>query len=457
MAQFTDNQDDEERAFREKAREEARARLAARSQRAEDSSGSHASGSRNTGFGRHGADGGEAGRRSSRGTDIGGTHARSDGSARAANGSARRSNASTRGASSRSGAASTGSSAAETVLAVLSAIAGFLVSVVQAIWHGLVSLYYWVSDHRPYSFIAVAVVVLLLVVGIASCSRSCSSDQATTDSSSSAAVESPDSTEGDQTQGEGDSTVETADFSQVPDTVDASVVENLRTLAESDQRIVDIVNNVAAYANIGNGGAEEQAKLLKLASDDPEAIDFVHDLPDNYPSDAQSYDEAVTQGTFPRLYQWDKRWGYSTYCGRDFGTTGCCPTVMSMVYMGIEGTSDMTPAAMGQFATELGYVDEESGTYGNFVDAVCEEFGWTYYDFSPDSDALTEYLQNGYVVVINLGPGDFTTSGHFILATGLDENGDLIINDPYSSVRSNETWDVDRVANQSIRMTAIKI
>lgn len=45
-------------------------------------------------------------------------------------------------------------------------------------------------------------------------------------------------------------------------------------------------------------------------------------------------------------------------------------------------------------------------------------------------------------------PGDFTTSGHFILMTGITEDGKIIVNDSDSRKRSNITWDLDVIMGQ---------
>jgi hypothetical protein len=45
-------------------------------------------------------------------------------------------------------------------------------------------------------------------------------------------------------------------------------------------------------------------------------------------------------------------------------------------------------------------------------------------------------------------PGDFTTTGHFIVLTGLTEEGTLNVNDPNSIARSEKNWDVDTVISQ---------
>ncbi len=53
------------------------------------------------------------------------------------------------------------------------------------------------------------------------------------------------------------------------------------------------------------------------------------------------------------------------------------------------------------------------------------------------------------MVICNVGPGDFTDNGHFFVITGVDGDGSLVINDPYSAERSNQAWDVETVLGQT--------
>lgn len=50
--------------------------------------------------------------------------------------------------------------------------------------------------------------------------------------------------------------------------------------------------------------------------------------------------------------------------------------------------------------------------------------------------------------------GDFTEGGHCIVLTGMDADGRVIVNDPFSSKNSAKTWDIDTVVSQSVRMIA---
>ena len=51
-----------------------------------------------------------------------------------------------------------------------------------------------------------------------------------------------------------------------------------------------------------------------------------------------------------------------------------------------------------------------------------------------------------------MGPGDFTTKGHFIVLSGVNENGDVIVHDPNSEQRSLQPWDPDRIISQCLNL-----
>ena len=57
-------------------------------------------------------------------------------------------------------------------------------------------------------------------------------------------------------------------------------------------------------------------------------------------------------------------------------------------------------------------------------------------------------LEKKQPVICSMKPGDFTTTGHFIVLTGLTEDGKLMLNDPNSITRSNKRWDIETVVGQ---------
>ena len=254
--------------------------------------------------------------------------------------------------------------------------------------------------------------------------------------------------------GDASGDAEIADFSLLPAGLDAKTRESLEAQSD-DPRIVSIVNNVVA---LGKTGEHYQQKMLELAAKDPEALDYVADFPNRYPaSSGAAYSDTVARGSVPDLKQWDQRWGYVEYCGAALGSTGCCPTSLSMVYMALTGKTDKSPADMAALATADGYAVDGEGTIGEFLVDDAGKLGLACEEFSPSAASLVRYLKNGFVVIVNVGPGDFTDSGHFFVARGISSDGTIQINDPYSSVNTVKTWDANAIANQSIMMYAFHV
>lgn len=223
--------------------------------------------------------------------------------------------------------------------------------------------------------------------------------------------------------------------------------------AQTDRRFMMMALKSNA---LGKEGAEVTDKLVKLADKDPEAVQYVVDFIDRYPQEgAQPIgDQEVSKGTVPQFYQWDERWGYTTYSGAAFGLTGCGPTSMAMVYAGITGNTDMSPSDMAKAATENGYETDYDGTVNEFFTVEAYNLGLAVYELDISSDALANALNSGMVVICNVGPGDFTTTGHFFVIRSLNDDGTVNINDPYSSVNSSQAWDIDTILGQTVALFA---
>ena len=321
-------------------------------------------------------------------------------------------------------------------------IVSWIASVLASLGRGILS---W-ALRRPRAALACVLAAIVVFAGASMLTRSCSASRE---------VAVPVETEqpSQEDQAEEPSQVEQADFSNLPASLDAQSIDALRAKSD-DSRVVKIVNNAQA---LGADGETLQLKLLKLAAKDSQALDYVADYIDKYPTaSGQPYKDSVSKGTIPDLKQWDERWGYVDYCGSALGLTGCCPTSLSMVYMGLTGKTDKTPADMAALATEDGYAIEGSGTVGDFLLDEASSLGLTCQYFWPSSASLEWYLENGFVVIVNVGPGDFTDGGHFFVAYGMASDGSVKINDPYSSVNTEKGWDADVIASQSMAMYAFK-
>ena len=59
-------------------------------------------------------------------------------------------------------------------------------------------------------------------------------------------------------------------------------------------------------------------------------------------------------------------------------------------------------------------------------------------------------------MVINVGPGDFTLHGHYMVIVGY-ENEQFKINDPFSVENSNKLWSYEQLEGQIKNLWAISL
>lgn len=188
--------------------------------------------------------------------------------------------------------------------------------------------------------------------------------------------------------------------------------------------------------------------LVELLEKNPETKDFVLGYRDyEGPTDIDISDE-VTEGEIPLFLQWDKRWGYETY-GSDFlAVTGCGPTCLSMVLCGLTGDTGWNPLATARWAQEQGYYVDGSGSSWSLMTEGAQGLGLTSSEVVFDEAHILAELEAGHPIICVVGPGDFTTSGHFLVLTGVDDSGKILLNDPNSIIRSEKAWDLEELMGQ---------
>ena len=114
----------------------------------------------------------------------------------------------------------------------------------------------------------------------------------------------------------------------------------------------------------------------------------------------------------------------------------------------------MSPADIARLAVDGGYETDYDGTINKFFVDIAPSLGLDVIELDVDYDALVGALDSGMPVICNVGPGDFTLTGHFIVITGVNDDGTLSIKDPFSSINSSETWDVNLILNQTVALYA---
>ena len=196
-------------------------------------------------------------------------------------------------------------------------------------------------------------------------------------------------------------------------------------------------------------------EIIGLIDQNEETLDFVRDYAENKDNPVPETMEASTgNGAIPHYLQWDERWGYSSYGTSTIASSGCGPTCMSMVIVGLTGDTTATPYRLAKYSEENGFIDGENNTYWAFLDSAARQWGLTCHEGMMDEGTLAAELQAGHPVICSMLPGDFTDGGHFIVLTGY-ENGQVTVNDPFSISNTEKTWNYSDISGQIKEMWTV--
>ena len=225
-------------------------------------------------------------------------------------------------------------------------------------------------------------------------------------------------------------------------TYDNADIENTK-ISEKNK----IQNNQSMLDDIMNS-TQYPKQLQELALKNEEALEFVYDYPTEHVKEhIVDLTEEASMDSVPLFVQWDKRWGYEKYSGNFFAASGCGPTTLSMVVVYLTHNRDASPLAVAKYSKEAGYSVDGSGSSWTLISEGCRHYGVKAKTVSLDESRMKAELDAGHPIVINVGPGDFTDTGHFMVITGYDDEG-FSINDPNSIEKSGKRWLFKNISSQ---------
>jgi hypothetical protein len=225
-------------------------------------------------------------------------------------------------------------------------------------------------------------------------------------------------------------------------TYDNAVIENSKISEnnniQNEQSMLDDIMNSTQYPK----------QLQELALKNEEAIEFVYDYPTEHVKEHTiDLKEEASMDSVPLFVQWDKRWGYEKYSGNFFAASGCGPTTLSMVVVYLTHNRDASPIAVAKYSKEAGYSVDGSGSSWTLISEGCRHYGVKAKAVALDESRMKAELDEGHPIVVNVGPGDFTDTGHFMVITGYDDEG-FSINDPNSIEKSGKRWLFKNISSQ---------
>lgn len=225
-------------------------------------------------------------------------------------------------------------------------------------------------------------------------------------------------------------------------TYDNAVIENSKisekNKIQNEQSMLDDIMNSTQYPK----------QLQELALKNEEALEFVYDYPAEHVKEHTiDLTEEASMDSVPLLVQWDKRWGYEKYSGNFFAASGCGPTTLSMVVVYLTHNREASPLAVAKYSKEAGYSVDGSGSSWTLISEGCRHYGVKAKTVALDESRMKAELDEGHPIVVNVGPGDFTDTGHFMVITGYDDEG-FSINDPNSIEKSGKRWLFKNISSQ---------
>lgn len=216
------------------------------------------------------------------------------------------------------------------------------------------------------------------------------------------------------------------------------VLSRLEKLGEDSELIADIYQNRSDYPD----------KLLEALANNPEMADFVSRWQGLQKAAQGGLTDSEMEQDFPLFLQWDPRWGYVEYGDEScIGLAGCGPACLSMALYYLTGDESITPDKVGEYSMNNGCYISGAGTAWALMEAMPREYGINVRQPAGSENEMKTALDNGAVIILSMGPGDFTAAGHFIVVYGYDRDG-FMVNDPNCVARSRKQWDYSEFAAQ---------
>lgn len=207
--------------------------------------------------------------------------------------------------------------------------------------------------------------------------------------------------------------------------------------------------------------------LIEYFTKHKEAVDWVVDYPEYMAKGSDALNEAVPasvdlseyqlRNNIPLYYQWDQTWGYASYGSGTIAVNGCGPTCLAMVVTGLTGDGSATPKKVADLSMEWGYCTNDVTDWALMTDGASRLGVHSWQITKWTVEGVQSELRAGHPIICSMGPGDFTEQGHFIVLTGVTDDGKIIVNDPNSRINSRKKWDAKRLLDQMKGMWAFSV
>ena len=196
--------------------------------------------------------------------------------------------------------------------------------------------------------------------------------------------------------------------------------------------------------------------LIALLERNPETEQFVLEYPLKKDAreavDLSAYEDA---DAVPLFLQWDQAWGYIPYGSDVAGLTACGPVCLSMAAWYLTEDPQFSPDKIIDFALKNGYYSPGSGSSWTLISEGGVKLGFDVTEIPLVKSRILKNLEVDNPIICAMGPGDFTTSGHYIVMVGT-QDGMIRINDPNSVENSEKLWTYEQIESQIRNLWVIR-
>ena len=219
-----------------------------------------------------------------------------------------------------------------------------------------------------------------------------------------------------------------------------------RDISFSWQERSDEAKEIKVFAESKNISIGEYPwEIIGLYENNPETREFVL----NYPFRKKTAPDlsGYSRESVPLFLQWDPMWGYEDYGSSCIAVTGCGPTCLAMAGYYLTGEDRFNPADIAAFAEKNRYYEAGYGSSWTLISEGAVKLGLSVKELPLVKKKLTNALEEGSLIILALGKGDFTSSGHYILLTGWTGEA-FTVHDPNSRIRSQQLWTYEQLEGQ---------
>lgn len=157
-----------------------------------------------------------------------------------------------------------------------------------------------------------------------------------------------------------------------------------------------------------------------------------------------------TDGITEVIYynQLDERYASKPFGTDHIGGYGCGPTALAIVVSSLTDDT-VDPVEMAKWAYDNGYWCKGSGSYHALIPAAAKNWGLPVEGCTAaEPQKIIDALASGKLIVALMLEGHFTTGGHFIVLRGV-KDGKILVADPASYTRSEQSWDLSIILDEA--------